>query len=416
MANIPRDKSIDLSIPLLQKGYPYLQQKFEELKTEIFSARLMGEKTICIHGEEAAKIFYDQEKFKRKGAVPKRIQKSLFGTKGVQLLDNAAHRHRKGMFMSVMGRDSVKKLMDLTAKQWEIYIAKWKKSDQLHVLFEEAQEIQCRAGCAWAGIPLKEEEVRQRTEDFMGMIDSFGAFGPRHMRGRLAMFRSQKWLRSIVEQVRSGKLEAEEGTVIREFANHKDLNGQLLDTKIVAEDLANAVRPFVAVAYFITFAALALHDHPEYRQKLRQGDEQDIEMFVQEVRRYYPFVPLLGARVRNEFDWKNHHFKKNRLVLLDVYGLLHDSRQWEVPGEFRPERFLDWNGSPFNFIPQGGGDFYEGHRCAGEWITIGATKVGLEFLIQLAYEVPEQDLGFSLSRIPTYPKSGFAIRNVRRLA
>jgi len=33
----------------------------------------------------------------------------------------------------------------------------------------------------------------------------------------------------------------------------------------------------------------------------------------------------------------------------------------------------------------------------------------------IRYEVPEQDLGFSLSRMPTAPRSGFVLTRVVRL-
>jgi fatty-acid peroxygenase len=57
----------------------------------------------------------------------------------------------------------------------------------------------------------------------------------------------------------------------------------------------------VAVAWFITFAALALHDHPECRQQLEVGEDDYLELFIQEVRRFYPFFPAVGGRVREEF-------------------------------------------------------------------------------------------------------------------
>lgn len=70
---------------------------------------------------------------------------------------------------------------------------------------------------------------------------------------------------------------------------------------------------------------------------------------------------------------------------------------------------------PFYLIPQGGGDYNTGHRCAGEWITIEIMKTALHILTtSMTYDVPKQDLRISLSRIPTLPRSRFIISNVRR--
>ncbi len=420
MANIPQEKTLDNSIALLQEGYTYLQSRCEKFKSDIFQTRLLGEKVICLHGEEGAALFYDPEKFRREGAIPEFIKMSLFGKGSVQSMDGSAHRNRKEMFMSLMSPENMEKLMELVADNWENYLSRWEQTNKLVVLFEEVQEILCRAACAWAGVPLEEEEVRMRTDDFIGRIDSFGSVGPRYLRGVFARERTEKWLENIIEQVRRGELEAEEGTAVHMFAKFREpsVSGgepEELDAKSAAVEVINIIRPFVAIAYYVAFSALALHRHPEYRQKLREGDDRDIEMFVQEIRRLYPFAPFLGARVREEFDWRGHHFEEGRLVLLDVYGTMHDARLWENPNEFRPERFLAWDGSPFDLIPQGGGAHHTGHRCAGEWITIGAAKVSLKFLVNMQYEVPKQNLNYSLKRIPSYPESGFTIRYVKRL-
>lgn len=100
---------------------------------------------------------------------------------------------------------------------------------------------------------------------------------------------------------------------------------------------------------------------------------------------------------------------------MDLYGTNHDERIWEDPEEFRPERFRRWDGSAFDFTPQGGGDHYEGHRCPEAWITIELVKVALRSLTgSMRYDVPEQDLRIRLSKMGAIPESRFVIRNVRR--
>ncbi|GIP16113.1 hypothetical protein J40TS1_17550 [Paenibacillus montaniterrae] len=68
------------------------------------------------------------------------------------------------------------------------------------------------------------------------------------------------------------------------------------------------------------------------------------------------------------------------------------------------------------FVPQGGGDPAQGHRCPGEGITVELMKATLDFLVnQIEYEVPAQDLNYKLNRMPTYPESGFVMSNVKRI-
>lgn len=160
--------------------------------------------------------------------------------------------------------------------------------------------------------------------------------------------------------------------------------------------------------------ALALYQYPQYRDKLRQGSDQDKEHFVQEIRRFYSFTPFLGARVRKDFEWRGNHFSKDMLVLMDIYGTNRDQKLWDRAEVFRPERFREWDESKFDFIPQGGGDFVTNHRCGGEWVTIVAMKVALDYFVNhIEYDVPEQDFSYSLSRMPSSPKSGLMLSRVR---
>jgi fatty-acid peroxygenase len=69
----------------------------------------------------------------------------------------------------------------------------------------------------------------------------------------------------------------------------------------------------------------------------------------------------------------------------------------------------------FNFIPQGGGDYSNGHRCAGEWITVELVKTAVRLLTtNMRYKVPKQNLRIGLSRMPAIPESRFVIKTVRR--
>jgi len=160
-----------------------------------------------------------------------------------------------------------------------------------------------------------------------------------------------------------------------------------------------------------------LHTNPDCYNQIKLGEENYLPMFIQEIRRYYPFGPFLGARVRNDFVWRNYHFKKGTLVFLDIFGTNHDPRIWKEPYLFYPENFEDREANPFDFIPQGGGDYYQGTRCPGEWITVELLKVSMDFLVNsLNYYVPLQDLNFSLRRMPTLPNSKFIMRNIRTLS
>lgn len=414
MNNIPSDRGIDNTLSLLFEGYRFISNRCERYHSDIFQTRILFEKTICFRGESAAQVFYDTQKFSRQNAAPKRIQKTLLGEGGVQGLDGEAHRRRKQAFMALMTPEHMAQLTDLTRQQWQEAAKKWEQCDRL-ILLDAANEVLCRAVCAWAGVPLLEAEVNQRTRDLAAMIDGAGGVGFRYLRARWGREQSEKWIETILDDIRAHKQEVPENTAAYAFAWYRDLEGNLLDKHVAAVELLNVLRPTVAIARYVVFAALALHEHPDCKQKLK--DEADYAgLFTQEVRRFYPFFPFAVARTSRSFDWQEYHFPEGAKVLLDLYGTDHDPQLWENPEEFRPERFRQWNENSFNFIPQGGGDHYVNHRCAGEWITIRLMEMTLDFLVNsINYDVPEQDLEVSLSRIPTMPKSRFVISTVRRI-
>ena len=409
---IVKDKGLDGSLALLNEGYTFISKRCRELQTDVFETRLRLQPTLCMMGRDAAELFYDQERFMRSGAAPKRLTQTLLGKGGVQGLDGEAHTRRKAMFMALMSKGELQRMVALTAEQWRVYAQRWTGADQI-VLFDETMELLLRAVCRWAGVPLQEHEVARRTREMADLISSAAAVGPHYLEGRLARRDAERWTGRLIQEVRCGALTPPKGTALERIALFRDGNGDYLSEHVAAVELLNVLRPTVAVSRYVVFCAHALHEHPEWLERLREG-ERDIEPFVQEVRRFYPFFPFAAARVKETFRWRGFRFKKGTRTLLDLYGTNHDSRLWREPETFNPERFRNWQGDPYTLIPQGGGDYSFNHRCAGEWLTIEIMKEALRALTRaFTYEVPPQNLALDLSKMPALPESGFVMSNVQ---
>lgn len=410
---IPQEKGVDHTLSLLTEGYLFIPNRSRKFGSDVFQTRLLGQKVICMAGEEAAALFYDESKFRRKGAVPKRIQKSLFGEKAIQTLDDGEHKHRKALFMSLMSPAHLQSLNIYVTEEWQAAALEWEQQESVE-FFKEAEHLMMRVACRFAGVPLKQEEVESRARDMGAMIDAFGGMGPRYWQGRTARDHSEEWIEKMVKGVRRGLLPAIPGTALFEMSWYKQPDGKKLPSRLAAVEILNIIRPIVAIGRYITFGAVAMHEHPETRSALSDGSPDFSTWFAQEVRRYYPFAPFTGARVRKDFIWKDYEFKKGTLVLLDLYGTNHHPDLWGEPEVFKPERFKGWSGSPFSFIPQGGGEYEMGHRCAGEWVTVEAMKTSFDFIARkLDYDVPPQNLQHSLVRMPSIPKSRFILQNIR---
>ncbi|WP_438029845.1 cytochrome P450 [Sorangium sp. So ce233] len=410
---IPRDPLPDGTLALLADPYRLIQRRCRQLGADLFETRLLLQRTVCMTGPEAARLFYDPSRFTRKGAAPVRLKATLFGSGGVQGLDAEAHRHRKLMFMSMMAPEALQRLVDIAADQWRTHARRWAASSEGVALYEQAHEVLTRAVCAWAGVPLAEDEVPRRTRQLAALFEGAGAVGPRHWRALLARQQADAWLAGVVEQIRAGRLSVPEGSPVHVVATHRGLDGELLSPKVAAVEINNVLRPTVAVSVYITFVAHALHAHPASRQRIAAGDEAHLERFVQEVRRFYPFFPAAAARTRDAFTWQGYRFPAGVRVLLDLHGTNRDPRAWESPDLFLPDRFLREQPGMFNMIPQGGGDHHEHHRCPGEWIAIELMKGAARFLTrEIRYDVPPQDLEIDHARLPALPRSHFVMSHV----
>jgi len=414
MPDIPRDPQAESSLSLLGEGYSFIPSRCQRLGTDIFQVRLLMQNTICMSGEEAAKLFYDERLFQRQHAAPRMLQKTLFGQGGVQGLDDEPHRHRKRLFMSLLSEQAVPELVRLHEAHWQLAIKNWQGRDRL-VLMPEVQAILTRTVCEWAGVPLVDSELTSRRDQLAAMIDGAGGIGSRHWRARRARKEAESWMIELISQIRGGTLDTAEDRALSVVAWHRDLEGQLLDERVAAVEMLNLLRPTVAVTRFIIYAALELLAHPQWRERL-QNDDSQLEPFAQEVRRLHAFFPFTAARVRKDFVWRGYSFEKGTRVLLDLYGTNRDKRLWEQPDMFRPERFATWDGDAFSFITQGGGDAAKGHRCPGEPLAIELLKSALRMLTRLmSYAVPAQDLHMDESRMPAQPESLFIISDVQYL-
>jgi fatty-acid peroxygenase len=413
MPHIPRDKAFDNSLAFLREGYTFISSRCDQLGTDLFRSRIMLTPVVCMRGAAAAAMFYRSGRFTRVGAMPKTTLHLLQDQGSVQTLDGAAHRLRKQMFMQMMRPEEIERLTTLFAEEWRAATARWADQDRV-VLHDAVGEVLTRAALRWIGIPLARQDVAARCREQTAMIENAGSFGLSHLRARLLRNRSERWAAGIVREVREGKLNLSDGTPLAGMVYHRETDGQPLSDNIAAIELLNLLRPTVAVARFITFSALALHRYSEWRGVFASGNTADLEPFVQEVRRFYPFFPAIGGRACESFNWSGYEFRKRQWVLLDIYGTNHHEEIWPEPEAFRPERFRGWTGDPNTLIPQGAGIYETGHRCPGEWITIALMKEAVRLLAQeTGYDVPAQDLTYRMSRMPALPESGFVIANVR---
>ncbi|MEV6607191.1 cytochrome P450 [Kutzneria sp. NPDC051319] len=376
---------MDSSLALLAEGYTWLPDRRRRSPT--VRTRLMGRRAVGVGGVDAARFFYDERNIRRHGAIPEPVLSTLFGHGAVHTLDGPPHRTRKAMFLSVMGPDGVTDLAHRVADVWDDTAPSWRRV----VLFDETSRILTRAVCDWAGIPVPPAEIPRLAADLIAMVDGFATPGLRHFTARSARRRREKWFAGVTE----GFL-------------YDVVSAHIRDPRTRAVELLNVVRPTVAVSWFVTFAAHALHRWPRHRADLAAGGAF-AEAFAHEVRRFYPFAPFLGGRAARDLVWQGEPIAADTLVLLDLYGHNHDPELFPDPYVFASARFLGHDIGPFELVAQGAGEPEANHRCPGEGISVSVLATLAARLARLDHEVPPQDLTIPLGRMPTRPRSGFVL-------
>ena len=403
----------DSSLALLREGYTFISRRCDRLGTDAFRTRIMLRPAVCVRGAEAARMFYGDERFTRQGAFPPTVLHLLQDEGSVQGLDGVAHRRRKELFLQLLQRPGSAGITDVLRTQWPAAVRRWQRADRV-VLFDALNELLTQVAATWAGVPLGEEELPRRARELAAMRTRAGSVGPANWWAQHLRNRSERWARDAIRRVRTGELTPPEGSAVAAIAGWRGEDGEPLDLAVAGVELLNIVRPIAAVSRFGVYAALALLQHPRWRDTFAAGDEEDLAAFVLEVRRFFPFFPLVAGRARKPFTWEEHDFDVGDRVFLDLYGTDHDPRLWTDPETFRPERFRGWRGDPWTLIPQGAGDYAENHRCPGEPMTELLLAEIVRLLTRATrYDVGLQDFSFSLRRLPTQPADGFVISDVR---
>lgn len=412
MTRIPSDGMPESSIAFLADPYRFISTRARLLRSDVFATRLLGRRTLCMTGREAAALFYDTTKMQRAGAMPRRVVRTLLGEGSVQTLDGEAHRLRKALLLELATGESLYRLHAFCASQWRIHLHQWEKDGGV-CLFRGSAMLLARAAFDWLGLRLAPDTASSQTRDLVALFDGAGAVGPRHWKALAARRRAGRWLAGIVAQVRSGLREADPAAPLSRIALHRDAAGRLLSPEVAAVELLNLVRPVAAISVYVAFAAHALHRHPEQREHLAGGDSVALGRFVEEVRRFYPFFPAVAARTCVAFTWQGFDFPAGRRVLLDLHGTNHDPRLWNEPQRFDPQRFAGSFDEQYGLIPQGGGRHADGHRCAGEWVTRALLRQAVALLAaEISWEV-EGDPQVDFARLPALPEGGMMLRGIR---
>ncbi|MBE9060414.1 cytochrome P450 [cf. Phormidesmis sp. LEGE 11477] len=136
-----------------------------------------------------------------------------------------------------------------------------------------------------------------------------------------------------------------------------------------------------------------IHYLPEVQSKLRAelaelGPQPDPMAILQlpylnalclETLRIYPITPTTFIRVlKSSQTIAGHHFKAGTALMPATYVVHQRPDIYPEPKQFRPERFLERQFAPYEFLPFGGGH----RRCIGSALAMMELKLSVATLLQ----------------------------------
>lgn len=412
MKQVPETKvKLTEAKDLFDKGYNLLGELRDDVDAPVVKATFLTEEIIAVYGEEAARKFYDPTLFKREGVMPTPVLKTLFGEDGVQTLDGKAHHHRKNYFMDLMTPERMEDYRNLLDEKLEQKLA---KQNGTFELFDLANMVLFETIAEWSGINLgnlSEDEIENLAKNQITMISGAVTSPTDHFKGIADRNESEEWAQGLIKDAREHPVPGKEHLALYTFAHATDLEGDLLPLEVAAVELLNVIRPTVALTVWMALMGHALFAMDGVYDELKADFEKLQDPFIQEMRRYYPFFPMLPAIAIDDVEINGYHIPKGTWTILDLYGSNHDGRTIDQPEQFDIHRYvgraedLSYE-EEYEMIAQGGGKFREMHRCAGEWITLHSMRVFSDHLVNKhEFTVPEQDWEIPMNQFPTCPNS-----------
>ena len=166
----------------------------------------------------------------------------------------------------------------------------------------------------------------------------------------------------------------------------------MTDLELHDELLALLLAGHETTATAMSWALYWIHHLPDIKEKLLQElksvtDPTDwmsifrlpyLTAVCNETLRIYPVGMLTFPRVVQEpVELLGYKLESNTIVLGCIYLLHHREELYPEPNQFRPERFLEHQFSPYEFMPFGGGV----RRCVGEALAQFEMKIVLATIL-----------------------------------
>jgi cytochrome P450 family 110 len=333
----------------------------------------------------------DTKQFAAPGAINQILQPFL-GDRGVILLDGGEHRQRRQLLMPQFHGDKIRVYTDLICKLTQDLVAGWQVDETIN-LRAEMQTISLSVILQTVfGLYQGEryDLIRDKLLKVISLIDSpinssflfipflqkdLGAWSPwgRFLRDREVLDRLL--YAEIAERRRN--YQPDRSDILNLLIGSQDADGNgMSDIELHDELMTLIFAGHETTATALAWAIYWINHLPEVKDKLiaeiaSLGTERDaatisrlsyLNAVCSETLRIYPVGMLTFPRITQEpVSLQGYEISAETVVVGCIYLTHHRKDLYPEPHLFKPERFLERQFSPYEYLPFGGGS----RRCIG---------------------------------------------------
>ncbi|RCJ37921.1 cytochrome P450 [Nostoc minutum NIES-26] len=406
------------------------QHKYSQKYGDIFTMRLSGLGSYVIIGNPQAiqEIFSQDSKFDVGRA--NRLAEPLIGQNSLMLMDGDRHRRERKLLMPSFHGERLqayaKQICLITenlTSQWQIgesFVARSAMQKiSLEVILQivfglsEGKRYQQIKPLLTAWLDMTDSPLRSSILFLQFLQKDWGAWTPW---GK--MKRRQRHMHELLQaEIEDKRIKADEklGDVLSLMMAVRDEDGQAMSNEELTDELLTILfAGHETTATTLAWAFYQIHQYPDVLEKLQQeldslGENPNpmeiaqlpyLTAVCQETLRMYPVLPVIFPRItKSSIKIAGYQFDSETTLMPSIYLVHYREDLYPNAQQFKPERFLERQYSPCEYLPFGGGS----RRC------LGYALAQLEMKLVLATILSKYQLALTEDKPIKLQRRGFTL-------
>ncbi|MDF5706102.1 MAG: cytochrome P450 [Nostoc sp. S4] len=410
LPNIVKTPSLLQKLQWVSDPIGYMENAAQQYP-DIFTARIIGfgDTVVFVNHPQAIQeiLTNDRKKFTAVGELNGILQ-PLLGSYSVLMLEGDRHKRQRklvapsfhGERMQAYGRlicNASEKIFSQLPLNKPFFARDLTKEISLQTIlqtifgFHEGEKIEKLRQLLPSFLQLFESPLSSSLFLFSFLQQDLGAWSPW---GKFLRVREKidRFLYTEIAEYKQQR-DPERIDILSLLISCRDEAGQAMTDRELRDQLIT----LILAGYDTTATAMAwglywIHKKPLVREKLLQeldslGDSPDpisisrlpyLTAICNETLRIYPVTMFSFPRVVQEpLELLGHLLEAGTIMLPSIYLTHHREDLYPQPKQFKPERFIERQFSPYEFLPFGGGV----RRCMGEALALFEIKLALATVV-----------------------------------